>query len=276
MKEFRTSFQTATARRAQSPQEIRMVLAENLRQLLRNGPSIASLCRELGLNRTQFHRFLTGEACPRQDVLKKICDYFGVDGRILLEPLAQIRPLSGTPADPLLRRIIMPEGSRPFDDYFFPDGYYRYWRRSFSCAGQFVSGLWRVRRAGAVKQVDGWDLYPHPVRSGTRRFSRKSPWSGVVVQTFDGLKIYTRAEDETIMTFSFLEFGAPNSSRYLRGLSVVARREMAGATRTTPLLVEPVGAGRGELLRAARGCGMMGVEALPPRLRGVLELRDSF
>lgn len=251
-----------------------MVFSENLRQLLQDGPSIAALCRDLHLNRTQFHRFLTGEACPRQDVLKKICDYFGVDGRILLEPLSQIRPLAGKPVDPLLRQVILPEAARPFDEYFFPDGYYLFWRRSFSCPGQYVCGIWRVRRAGMVKQVDGWDLFPHPVRNGTRRFARKAPWSGVVVQAFDGVKLYTRAEAETLVTFTFLEFGAPQSSRYMHGFSALARRSMAGVSRMTPLLVEPVARTWRDLLRASRGCGIIAPDDLPVQVRQTLESMD--
>ncbi|RRH76301.1 helix-turn-helix domain-containing protein [Falsigemmobacter faecalis] len=270
------TFQTPTPRRAASPPEVRMVFSENLRQLLQAGPSIAALCRDLQLNRTQFHRFLTGEACPRQDVLKKICDYFGVDGRILLEPLSQIQPLAGSQSDPILREVLLPEGSRPFDDYFFPDGYYRYWRRSFSSPGNYVSGIWRVRRAGAVKHVDGWEVYPYAIRSGTRRFARKNHWAGVVVQAFDGVKLYTRAESETVVTFTFLEFGVPHSSFYLRGISVLARRHMAGASRMTPLLAERVGTGRGDLLRAARGCGMLAAEALPAQVRQALDSTDLF
>ena len=62
----------------------------NLRQLARDSASISALCRDLQINRTQFNRYLAGESFPRPDVLHRICSFFGVDARILLEPVSDI------------------------------------------------------------------------------------------------------------------------------------------------------------------------------------------
>lgn len=69
------------------PVQLRAVFGANLRALSAGAPSIAALCRNLGINRTQFNRYLSGEAFPRPDVLHQICRFFDVDARILLEPL---------------------------------------------------------------------------------------------------------------------------------------------------------------------------------------------
>jgi transcriptional regulator with XRE-family HTH domain len=55
----------------------------NLRELSRRYASISDLSRRLDINRTQFNRYLSGESFPRPDVLDKICEFFGVDARIL-------------------------------------------------------------------------------------------------------------------------------------------------------------------------------------------------
>ena len=73
-----------------SPAELRSMFGENLRILANDYPSISELSRQLGINRTQFNRYLSGESFPRPDVLWKICDFFEVDARVLLEPVQNI------------------------------------------------------------------------------------------------------------------------------------------------------------------------------------------
>ena len=59
-----------------SPIELRAVFGQNLRILCQKHSSISSICRDLGINRTQFNRYLSGESFPRPDVLHKICIFF--------------------------------------------------------------------------------------------------------------------------------------------------------------------------------------------------------
>jgi len=70
-----------------SPAELRNMFGANLRILARSFPSISELSRQLGINRTQFNRYLSGESFPRPDVLARMCKFFGVDARVLLEPV---------------------------------------------------------------------------------------------------------------------------------------------------------------------------------------------
>ena len=59
----------------------------NLRSLSKDYVSVSELSRQLGINRTQFNRYLAGESFPRPDVLARICGFFKVDARMLLEPV---------------------------------------------------------------------------------------------------------------------------------------------------------------------------------------------
>lgn len=83
------------------PVQLRAIFGTNLRKLSARAPSIAELSRDLGINRTQFNRYLQGEAFSRPDVLDKICRYFGVDARILLEPLDAQFDRGGRDGSPL-------------------------------------------------------------------------------------------------------------------------------------------------------------------------------
>ncbi|GLO60617.1 transcriptional regulator [Vibrio sp. MACH09] len=55
-----------------------MGLGHNLKFLCSFHPSIASVCRDLSINRQQFNRYLRGDNYPRGYNLKRICDYFNV------------------------------------------------------------------------------------------------------------------------------------------------------------------------------------------------------
>lgn len=57
---------------------IRDNIATNLRELCAQRGSIAQACREAGINRQQFNRYITGEAIPNRANLQKICRYFHV------------------------------------------------------------------------------------------------------------------------------------------------------------------------------------------------------
>ncbi|QKD02693.1 helix-turn-helix domain-containing protein [Mesorhizobium loti] len=58
---------------------IRQNLAVNLRRLIRGHASVSAVCRALGINRTQFERYLQGQAVPNKATAQLICDYFKID-----------------------------------------------------------------------------------------------------------------------------------------------------------------------------------------------------
>jgi transcriptional regulator with XRE-family HTH domain len=62
--------------RSESPAEPHAMFGRNLRLLGQPYASVSALCRELGINRTQFNRYLSGESFPRPDILQRICAYF--------------------------------------------------------------------------------------------------------------------------------------------------------------------------------------------------------
>ncbi len=73
-------------------------LAANLKLLCGYSRSIAEVCRQAGINRQQFTKYLSGASLPSLHSLRRVCDFFGVeDHEILLEPgafraLIRLRP----------------------------------------------------------------------------------------------------------------------------------------------------------------------------------------
>lgn len=89
-----------------SPEELRDMFGANLKRLAQNYPSVSELCRQLGINRTQFNRYLLGESFPRPDVLDRICRFFDVDARILLKPLDEIEAQPRHPSVDILDHFL--------------------------------------------------------------------------------------------------------------------------------------------------------------------------
>ncbi len=89
-----------------SPEELRDMFGANLKRLAQSYPSVSELCRQLGINRTQFNRYLLGESFPRPDVLDRICRFFDVDARILLKPLDEIETQLRHPSADILDHFL--------------------------------------------------------------------------------------------------------------------------------------------------------------------------
>ncbi len=60
--------------------------APNLRMLCAGATSIADVCRDTGINRQQFNKYLAGKAIPSARVLRKICLRLNVSEDALLGP----------------------------------------------------------------------------------------------------------------------------------------------------------------------------------------------
>lgn len=66
-------------------------LATNLRYLCADHPSVAAVCRDIGINHQQFAKYLSGRSQPSPNNLRRIGRFFGVDEHILLGDPAELR-----------------------------------------------------------------------------------------------------------------------------------------------------------------------------------------
>src|SRR5258705_9622204 len=58
---------------------LRENLSINLRALCREHGAVAAICREMGVNRQQFDRYLTMDALPNKATTDRICRYFHIE-----------------------------------------------------------------------------------------------------------------------------------------------------------------------------------------------------
>ncbi|GHC09018.1 MULTISPECIES: helix-turn-helix domain-containing protein [Gemmobacter] len=221
-----------------SPTEVRSIFGRNLRELCDGGPPISVLCQQIGINRTQFNRYLAGEAFPRPDILARICTHFEVDARILLEPLEDLR--RSIPDRFLLemRDKLLIGRSRPVDPEVLPDAVYRFWRKSFMFQGKIVTNVALIRTRDEVTLFKGFEenLLAQQENPNARRFPRLA-YFGLVRQHLDGVSIYCQ-DRQNQSNINFFEFGLEGNMRFYPGFSLLVRRRIDGMNRMTAAVLE--------------------------------------
>lgn len=251
-----------------NPAELRMILARNLQRLLENDTTVSEACRQIGVNRTQFNRYLAGTAFPRPDVLHRICRYFRVDANILLEPIAP-RPktaeeLAGS------ENLWQQHSRRPFDHYLLPNGFYKYWRKSFRQPKRAYLGLAQITTHGREKHWKGYDLHDQAIRSGGKRFARSSRYDGLLIQQFDGFALVSRTPYTDLMNMTYFEYGLDGLMEYYTGISFITRRRMPDTNRLSAIVMQKLPSSCSAVLACARDCGSHELSDLPELIRTAL------
>ncbi|WP_268808454.1 helix-turn-helix domain-containing protein [Roseovarius albus] len=129
-------------------------LPDNLRLLCSYHHSIADVCRKLGMNRSQFNRYLNGQTLPSLRLMRKICDFFGVEEAELLMPHGQFKELVrlkpqgvGIEID---KNVIMFEAEKVIQDSRSKldayAGYYFSYYNSMSNPGKILKSLTKIYR----------------------------------------------------------------------------------------------------------------------------------
>lgn len=247
----------------------------NLRALADRYPSVSQLCRELGINRTQFNRYLSGESFPRPDVLHRICNFFGVDARILLEPISNLSTDAGVLNHPLISDYVG-TGMTDIPQDVFPDGFYRFSRLSFTESDLVITGLVYVFRQDKHTFIRGYEAKEGmrqqglPTDPGTREFR------GVVLPQEDGVGALVSHKKTMATSFNYLSRVASFQNHYWTGYATRTVRETLTGCRAARLVYEHLGKDTGAVLHAARTVGFCTPDELPPYHRKLLQLDLPF
>jgi transcriptional regulator with XRE-family HTH domain len=258
------------------PAQLRAIFGENLRALSVDYPSVAGLCRDLGINRTQFNRYLTGESFPRPDVLHRICQFFGTDARILLEPAGNLKSASfdllGHPA------VAGFFGGEPVTvpEELFPSGIYRFVRRSFVDETLFVRGLIYIHRKDGYTFLRGSEPMDALRRQGLSTARRDREFRGVVMRQEEGIMILVTHRNSMACSFNFLTPETSFQSNLWEGYVTRTVREKIAGIRAARMVYEHLGNNTAAILAAARGKALVGIEDLPPFHARLLRLDQPF
>ncbi|MDF1727859.1 MAG: helix-turn-helix transcriptional regulator [Sulfitobacter sp.] len=246
-----------------SPAQLRDMFGANLRQLAAQHSSISGLARELKINRTQFNRYLSGESFPRPDVLARICSFFGVDARVLLEPVSQISDEADPFNMPFLRGFVG-AGMDDVSEADFPDGFYRFARRSFVMQDIYFVGLNYLRRRGRTLTVKGFESRRAMQMQGFPTDAATREYRGLLMRQENGFVLMVSRRNAMTSSYNYLGSVAAFENRFWAGYSTRTVPETAGGLRATRLSYEYVGSTFKAGRAAARTCGFMSADELPP------------
>lgn len=261
--------------RMKKPSEIRTVFGNNLRILSKDFASITGLAHDLGINRTQFNRYLSGESFPRPDILAIICDFFKVDARILLEPLSDDDNGAADQLDPFLSEFFM-NGGGILSEQTFPSGFYRFSRRSFIDPDLFVIGLVYVSRSGGNTYLKGYEtkkamcIQHLPTQPEYREFR------GLMMQQEEGIAFMASRKNTMTASFNYLSRVTSFHNNFWLGYTTRTVPEGAGALRTTRLVYEHIPQTTSAVFDAARNTGFYKVDQLEPFHRRLLRPEEPF
>ncbi|WP_372886406.1 helix-turn-helix domain-containing protein [Shimia sp.] len=258
-----------------SPADLRKMFGANLRRLADRYPSVSQLCRELGINRTQFNRYLSGESFPRPDVLHRICTFFDVDARILLEPIDHLDTERGVLNHPLISDYLG-AGMTEIPQDVLPDGFYRFSRPSFIETGLIIIGLVYVFRRDKHTFIRGYEAKEAMRQQGLPTDPETREFRGVVLPQEDGIAAIVSHKRTMATSFNYLSRVASFQNHYWIGYATRTVRETVNGCRAARLVYEHLGTKTGPVLAAARSVGFCNAEDLIPYHRKLLQLDRPF
>lgn len=251
------------------------MFGNNLQILARDYPSISELSRRLGINRTQFNRYLSGESFPRPDVLDRICSFFEVDARILLEPAEKVTREEGILNSPFLADFLG-VGTHKVSEEVFPSGFYRFTRRAFVDDTKFIVGIVYVFRQEKVTYIKGFEPRAGMLFQGLALDGRTREFRGYLTSHEDGIAFVLGRRGS--YTYSFNYLARVSSAENGLWIGYVARsvRESESGDRATRMLYEYLGPKMRDALPAARKSGFMEEPDIIPYHRRLLRLGEPF
>lgn len=258
-----------------SPAELRNVFGDNLRALSKQFSSISELSRQLGINRTQFNRYLSGESFPRPDVLDRICAFFKVDARILLAPVDSIAHHSHILNGPFLADFVG-AGVNDIPQELFPTGFYQFTRRSFVSTNQFLSGLVYVSRIDGHTYVRGFEAKEAMRQQNLPGDPSTREFRGFVTRQEDGIAMLISRRNSMTCSFNYLARVASFENNFWVGYVTRTVRESISGFRMERMVYEHLGTDRANIYSVARSAGFLSEDELMPFHRRLLQTNEAF
>ena len=259
-----------------SPADIRAVFSQNLKELMGASPNVSALCRELSLNRTQFNRYLAGESFPRPDILQKICIHFGLDARILLQPLSELKndPSNAQAFYGLHEFLNMRPGNVP--EHLFPSGFYVFSRHSFIYPDTFIQGIAHVYRKDGMTYITGREPISEMRKQSLPIDKYAREFRGMVLAMDTGLGMLVSRRRFMTGSFNFVAPVPSFENNYWQGYAVRTSREFTTTSRASRMVYQYLGQFSDQVLATSRKSGLSSVDELPSYHKALLLLDRPF
>lgn len=230
-------------------------LAANLRYLCGYYRSVSEVCREIGVNRQQFNKYISGHTSPSLHTLRKISDFFSLDIDEICLPHEELRQIfearRSMPPGPRLftRRTLIDEHDvghllRDLGTSFFRSdasvlaklcGIYHRYHYAFDNSGRVVRSLFRIAERDGLYTTKLVERIHHHSNGSNRYTTLK--YEGVVM-AMSGCVF--NVEYETLMRScigyaAFANFHRPGQ-RFLLGLQTSFSSSSGKPTATRVVL----------------------------------------
>lgn len=252
-----------------SPAQLRHIFGTNLRQLSTRAHSISQLCRDLGINRTQFNRYLKGEAFPRPDVLHKICQYFDVDARILLEPLDCLRDRADKElTSQVLSSFLFDVDALKIAPEAFTTGCYLHHRVSYFVPDQISTTLLKFYHDDSGNlRIQGYMPYASGARIGLPQGAKARMFRGLVFRQLVGFAFVVTMDQVPLMVLGGFEPNYLGNPNFYFGSSVSTQDVIA----PSPVLLQRLEPKLSTLVAARHQLGIRERKIYSPLVRGFFD-----
>ncbi|MEP2716713.1 XRE family transcriptional regulator [Pseudophaeobacter sp.] len=208
-------------------------------------------------------------------MLDRICSFFEVDARILLEPVESIGRQGQILNGPFLSDFLG-YGIRQVHETMFPTGFYRFTRRSFVNSEKFVIGLVYVFRSGSTATyIKGFEARDAMRYQGLPDGAKVREFRGVVTSHEDGVAFVISRRHAMTYSFNYLARVGSLENNFWLGYVARTVRDSTGE-RVTRMVYEHLGHDLGPALRTARNAGFASTEELIPYHRHLLQPEVPF
>ncbi len=238
-------------------------LPENLRLLCSYHNSIADVCRRLNINRSQFNRYLNGQTLPSLRLMRKMCDFFGVEEAEILMPHGQFRELVRLKpvgnAIELEKNLairsaekILQSSRADLDPYV---GYYFTYYNSMSFPGKILKGISQIYRTSFSTNIKTLEIIGE---TGEDTFICK--YEGACYMLGDRLFITaleTLTQNEAIQIILYPSY--TSRIRHLTGIMSGVAAQAGRQPTATRIVMEYIGTSV-DLRKCVKTCGLFDYE----------------
>lgn len=258
--------------------EVRMVFAENLRDLIHSRQaSVSMIANETGLPRQQLSRYLAGTVLPNMECLEKISDFFSVDARILFTPLESLYSQNEDVQNGMhfTAAFGVSDQKMAADRIDVADGFYRVWKPAYAFRDTLNVSLSLVSTQGKRKIVKGIDpkAFSPFALDGDLSISKREH-IGVFCEYSGRTVVFCKMPRRDFLTCTILrpEFGWRLRDGSLYGVCVTSAFDPTFVNDgAVGIIYERLPQNHGQILKAARECGALAMENAPLVIQELLK-----
>ena len=240
--------------------------SKNLQLLCSFYKSISEVCRQLGINRSQFNKYLNGSSRPSRNTLHKICNFFGVESYEIELPhhqfstIVQVRPLrtSQTASPDHLNAIetLQRAGLENLKRY---QGFYFEYYYSMSFPGQILRSLIHIVERDHGMFYDRFERLQKP-KQGRGRAGFKCHYQGAALYLADRIFLLdyeSLTHNEITQTVLFPTY--KSRTTYLTGLKLGVTTDATRTPASARVALEVLGE-HINIRSALKLCGLLSLD----------------